>query len=131
MFSVGLEAAQRRDHFVREKFDRPHQIFFGDSADIEFTEHGVEQACAGGFFDLFDDRLRRADKGQITFTEIFHVNRVTSDLRALLITSFEVVLRKPLVADAALGARAENIGEAVFEAGLPALATALASVSST
>ena len=88
-----------------------------DGADVEFAQHGVEHAFAGGGLDLLDHGLRRADEGEIVLTKVVDIDRMTRDLGAAGIAAFGVVFRQSEITDPTVSSGAENPGETVFEVG--------------
>jgi len=60
---IGFETAQRRNDLRPKEVDRPHQIIFGDVADIELAKNSVEQSLGCGRFDFFRHGLGRSDEG--------------------------------------------------------------------
>jgi hypothetical protein len=64
---------------------------------------------------LLDDGLGRTDKGEAAVAQVLDIDGVKRNLSAAGIAALGMVLRQPLVADAAFGAGAEDMGEAVLK----------------
>src|SRR5687767_13766923 len=64
-----LEVAQTRHHFGAEQADRAKQVVFGEVAEIELAEEGVERAFARPGAQLGCHGLRRSDQHEIALEQ--------------------------------------------------------------